>query len=132
MDTLRAFFSEHRRLAGLLIALALCMKALVPGGYMPAQHGKVLTISICADATGGKLTRQIVLPHSGKAGEHAKHEGTCPYAALGMAALAGADAVLLALAIAFVLALGFAPVRPPRPAHAFRLRPPLRGPPAHA
>jgi hypothetical protein len=132
MDSLRAFFRDHRRLAALVVAVALAMKALVPGGYMLAPQGKVLTIAICADASGGQLTRQIVLPTDGKSGEHAKAENTCPYAALGMAALTGADAPLLALALAFILALGFAPVRPAFRASPSFLRPPLRGPPALA
>jgi hypothetical protein len=53
MELLRAFFRDHRRLAALLVALALCVKALVPAGYMPGAHGKVLTVEICADASGG-------------------------------------------------------------------------------
>ena len=77
MTTLRAFFRDHRRLAALLVTMASCMK-VVPGGYMPVQQGKVLTVAICADATGGKFTQHIVVPTNGKAGEHAKSEETCP------------------------------------------------------
>jgi hypothetical protein len=135
MHGLRAYVFRRRRLAALVLALAVLMKALVPAGYMPALHGKVLTVSICTDASGRAMTRHIVLPADGKlaadaGGEHGKSQGTCPYAGLGMAGLAGGDAALLALAIAFVLALGFAPVRTPLPARTIRLRPPLRGPPA--
>jgi hypothetical protein len=140
MGFVRAFFRDHRRFAALLVALALAMKALVPGGYMIGQQGKVLTVTICADASGTGLTRQIVVPTSesesqsdrGKSGEHGKSDSPCPYAALGMAALGGADTVLLALALAFILALGFAPLRPVRPERRAYLRPPLRGPPAQA
>jgi hypothetical protein len=132
MGMVRAFFRDHRRLAALLIALALAMKALVPGGYMLGAQGKVLTVRICADASGAALSKQIVLPTSGKAGAHGKAEGSCPYAALGMAGLTGADAALLAVALAFVLALGFAAVAEPPAARAAFLRPPLRGPPARA
>ncbi len=49
-----------------------------------------------------------------------------------MASLAGADALLLAAALAFILALGFAPATAPRPRRAVWLRPPLRGPPLTA
>ena len=73
-----------------------------------------------------------VLPQSGQADGHAKGDGSCPYAALGMAALTGADAVLLAIALGFILALGFLPVRASPRAGRLHLRPPLRGPPAHA
>ena len=48
------------------------MKALVPTGYMPAMDGQVLTVAICADAGGAKLTRRIVLPTDDKsAGDRA-------------------------------------------------------------
>lgn len=141
MQALRAFISRHRRLAAMLVICALAIKAAVPAGYMLSQTGQVLTIAICADASGSTLTRQIVVPVSGahdpaKAPAHDpahdKASATCPYAALGFAALAGADTLLLALALAFILALGFARV-PPAPARRTPfLRPPLRGPPAHA
>jgi hypothetical protein len=49
-----------------------------------------------------------------------------------MAGLGGVDMALLALALAFILALGFAPLRPARAASTRFLRPPLRGPPAGA
>jgi hypothetical protein len=116
----------------LLIIVALAIKALVPGGYMPTMTGKVLTVAICADAGGGALTHRILLPAEGKAGAHDQRAGHCPYASLGMAGVPGIDTVLLALALTFILALGFAPVRPPRRARASFLRPPLRGPPARA
>jgi hypothetical protein len=136
MATLRVFLGSHRRLAALLVALALCMKALVPGGYMIAGDARVLTIEICADATGGAMTKQIVVPHHAAPGEaqgdHGKASGTCPYAGLAMAGLAGADAVLLVLALGFILALGFAAQRAAQPRRPTHIRPPLRGPPALA
>jgi hypothetical protein len=135
MAKLRALLRTHRRLAALLLALALCMKALVPAGYMVGGGAKVLTIEICADTLGAKLTRQIVVPHHAAPGEaqgdHGKSGAACPYAGLAMAGLAGVDGVLLALALGFILALGFAPSRPPRLARQAHFRPPLRGPPGH-
>ena len=136
MQALRALSHRHRLLAMLLVVLALAMKIAVPAGYMIGQQGKVLTVEICADASGGTLTKQIVIPQSGTPAEgkapHDKAPATCPYAALGFAALTGADAALLAVAIAFILALGFA-TAPPLPLQRISfLRPPLRGPPALA
>lgn len=133
MGTFRAFLLRHRRLALLLVAATLCLKVLVPAGYMLGQGaGKVITVEVCADASGQHLTKQIVVP--AKAGETApaqiKGDGSCPYSALSMAALSGADAALLALALAFILALGFLPAVPPRLARGAFVRPPLRGPPA--
>jgi hypothetical protein len=136
MQALRALTHRHRLLALLLVVLALAVKAAVPAGYMLGQHSTVLTVEICADASGGTVTKQIVIPQSGVPTDgksaHDKAPATCPYAALGFATLMGADAVLLATALAFILALGFAtaPALPLR-RRSF-LRPPLRGPPALA
>ena len=95
-------------------------------GSVPRQR-----MRICADASGAKMTRQIVLPQTGQSGDHAKADGACPYAALGMAAATGADAALLAIALGFILALGFAPIPAIPRSDPLHLRPPLRGPPAH-
>jgi hypothetical protein len=132
MRSLRAFIHDHRLLAVLLVVLALAMRAAMPAGTMLGQHGKVLTIEICADASGAKLTRQIVVPHAGKPATteaaEGKTAGSCAFSSLSMASLAGADAVPLV----FILALGFAPVRAAPPRRVLDLRPPLRGPPALA
>lgn len=136
MQALRALIHRHRLVALLLVVFALAVKAAVPAGYMVGQHGTVLTVQICADASGGTVSKQIVIPQSGAPADgksaHDKAPATCPYAALGFAALTGADAVLLALALAFIVALGFT-AAPPVPLHRISfLRPPLRGPPALA
>lgn len=135
MQALRALVHRRRLLAMLLVVCALAIKAAVPAGYMLGQHGRVLTVEICADASGAALTKQIVVPSSNasdKAGEHGKASPACPYAALGFAALGGADAALLALALAFILALGFVP-GPAAPLRRLpRILPPQRGPPSSA
>ena len=131
---LRALLLCHRALAILVVALALCLKAMVPAGYMVQQGAKVLTVAMCMDSTGQAMTRTIVLPVKGLPGEsaakHAEAGKACAWSSLAMVSLAGADIALLALALAFILALGLAPapLRLVRRAH--YLRPPLRGPPA--
>ncbi|MEO5586389.1 MAG: DUF2946 family protein [Novosphingobium sp.] len=132
MQAFRAIFRSHRRLALGVLALALAIKALVPAGYMLGDTAHVLTIAICAEASGQQLTKQIVVPSDGKSGTHAKAEGTCAWGLLAMAALGAADVLLLALALAFILTLGLAPRRPAARAQRTYLRPPLRGPPAFA
>lgn len=133
MAPLRALLLDHRRLAALLMALALCMKLLVPGGYMIGGSGTtVLTVTICADASGAQQTKQIVVPHSGQQDDSAKSSADCPYGGLAMPGLACADPLLLALALAFILALGFASARPAPTGRLSHVRPPLRGPPAFA
>ena len=134
MLSLRAFFLRHRLVAILLVLAALCMKSLVPTGYMIGQQGKALTIRICSDAYADHAVKHIAIPmKEGNGGSGAKEsKAECPYSAMSMAALSGADPALLVLALAFIIALGFAP----SPVHAARralyLRPPLRGPPSRA
>lgn len=136
MHVLRAFLRRHRALAALVVAAALCMKALLPAGYMIGHESMTLTVELCTDASGAKVTKQItVAKHGGpgeKAGSQAQASEACPYAGLAMPALAGADTALLALALAFILALGFAPLRPAPQRRFHHVLPPLRGPPAFA
>lgn len=132
MHAVRALLFDNRRLALGLVMLALLIKALIPSGYMLSDKaGHVLTVTICGDASGQTLTKQIEVPSQGKA-DHAKAEATCIWGLLAMAALGGADVLLLAAALAFILALGFAACSPARPCRRAHLRPPLRGPPAFA
>lgn len=128
MGRLRAYFREHFRLAMLLVALALVIKAVVPTGYMIGSQGKALTILVCGDVSGGHLTQQITIP--GKTEGQAKAAESCPYASLSFASLDTGLPVFVALAIAFLLQLGFAPIRIPALAGLPHVRPPLRGPPA--
>jgi hypothetical protein len=133
MDSLRHLLLRHRALAALVFACALAMKLLVPAGYMAAPDGQMLTVSICADATGGSELRQIALPMKGdpapSGGEHGKAPALCAFASLAMGAIGGADAPLLALALAFIVLLGLIAGAAPAPRTAHYLRPPLRGPP---
>jgi hypothetical protein len=132
MQQLRALLFRHRAVATLVVLAALCIKMALPGGYMIGSNSKVLTVQLCADASGSHFTKQIVIPMKGDSGEPSGKQGKseCAFASLSMASLSGADPVLLALALAFILALGIAPVRPSRLNRTHFLRPPLRGPPA--
>lgn len=132
MNAVRALLFDYRRLALGLVVVALLIKALIPAGYMLSDRaGHILTITICGDASGQSLTKQIEVPSQGKS-DHANAEATCAWGLLAMAALSGADVLLLAAALAFILALGFMASRPVLPVRRGRLRPPLRGPPAFA
>ena len=136
MLPLRTFFSTHRRLALMLVLCALLMKALIPTGYMVGSSSKTLTIQICTDGLGSPVSKQIEIPMEkgshDPAKDFGKADGSCSFTSLAMAGMAGADAELLALALAFILILGFAPtVTLHRPENLY-LRPPLRGPPTAA
>lgn len=133
MHALRAIVLRRHWLAWILFVLAIGMKAMVPTGYMLGEQNKTLTFRIC-DGQGSLASTTIALPQSGKqdGGQSSKshYDGICPQSTLSHAAMTGADPIQLALALVFILALGFAVlVFRPRAHHQY-LRPPLRGPPA--
>lgn len=136
MTQARIWIGSNRSLALALLLLALCMKALIPAGYMVTPDVKrVLTVAICADASGQMQQMQLAIagkdPGAGHSGD-TKMDGQCAFSTLGHAALGGADPLLLALAIAFILVLGLRPRDPHPLAQSAYLRPPLRGPPVAA
>lgn len=136
MQRTRIWIRSNGLLAAALLLLTLCMKAAIPAGYMVSEFpDQILTVSICADATGGSKQMEMVLPGKNRgSGDYgtAKADGSCAFSSLAHAALSSADAILLALAIAFIMALGFLPTAPLRVAQFAYFRPPLRGPPAVA
>lgn len=130
MTALRTFILRHHLLAMVLVGAALCLRMVMPAGFMVAAEAKVLTIRICADSLDHDGIAEIAVPMKGTAGKSGgADKGECAFSSLSMASTAGADAGLLALALAFILSLGFRPAPAPRPRRTSRLRPPLRGPP---
>ena len=135
MSSLRAFSHRYAQLTLVLVALALAVKALVPAGYMISSTGeRFLTVTICADASGTPKQMRIAIPDKNeKGGDHSEagdKSQPCAFSGLGHAALGGADPVLLAAALAFILLVGLAPLRAPPARDIPFLRPPLRGPPS--
>lgn len=118
----------------LLLVLALAMKAILPAGMMVERQDRRLTVALCAEGLGEHRTLDLVVPmERAPAGKKPlTADAPCPYGALGMAALPGADPALLAAAFAFLLARNA--LAPPFPAlePTDQLRPPLRGPPLTA
>lgn len=133
MGTLRAFLRDHRTFAILLVAMALCVKVLVPQGYMVGGASKTFTVQLCLDGVTRKAV-SLTIPMDGKSHDDGQSQGKdgghCAFSSLTMGALGGIDTPLLALALAFILALGFAPTTPVLRGRLHFLRPPLRGPPA--
>lgn len=134
MVPLRALVRYHARLVPVLLAFALVVKALVPAGFMQSPDAeRFVTVTICADASGLPKQMRIAIPDKDDAaGDHdeAADKGQpCAFSGIGHAMLGGADPLLLAAALAFILLVGFAP-RPALPTSDTPfLRPPLRGPP---
>jgi hypothetical protein len=132
VNSVRRHILLHRRLASWLVAMALLMKLLVPVGFMPILSDGVMTVQLCSGV--GDPTVQIAVP--GLAGHHddgarqKKADQPCVFSGLAAPTLSAADPILLAIAIAFIIAVGFRAAAPPNPLGRAYLRPPLRGPPA--
>jgi len=130
MTGIRTWLRRHRALAALILGVMLSVRLLMPSGFMLSSENKVLTVVICTGIAGEHQTAQLVIPmDKSKAGHEAGKGDPCPYSALSMVSTAGADVALLAAALAFILALGFAAVVEPLRGRIAYLRPPLRGPP---
>lgn len=125
----------QRHFAVLLCAATLLLKLIVPTGYMiGSEHGRV-AIVVCSGistVTGmaGPAMHGAMADH-GKSDDHGKMEQPCAFVGLSAAALGTIDPILLAVLIAFVLALGAARVVPPPGIRRTALPPPLRGPPVN-
>lgn len=134
MSGFRVHILKHARLTLVWLALALAAKALVPVGFMLSVTGeRILTVTICADASGALRQMQIAIPNeddtSGGQPNAADTGQHCAFSGQGHAAVYGADPVLLAAAFVFLVLLGFAPLQALPPRDIAFLRPPLRGPP---
>lgn len=136
MRPLRNLIHARPLLALLLVAMALCVKALVPSGYMVSAGSKTITVGLCTDGMGAPQTTTITIPMDRSAPAEPAHKGKadspCAFSALSMGAIGGTDAALLAVALAFILLLGtsFAPQLWTQ--SGVRWHPPLRGPPSRS
>lgn len=120
-----------------MVMLALCAKFVVPQGYMVASTStKFLTVQLCFDGIEHRTTTiAIQMDSKRQPGGHNKGslpDGKCAFTTLGMGALGGADAPLLAMALTFLILLGFMPARAMAQHRFSYSRPPLRGPPTLA
>lgn len=130
MRGLRHWLMARRHLVLGLVMLTLAVRALLPQGYMPVRLGQVLTIQICADASGQRYSARIPVPALPRDQDGATaHHPVCAFAAHGMPLLDGAAAPLLLCALLFAMVMALLPVAPARRVRAVRLLPPLRAPP---
>lgn len=85
MQALRSALIRNRALAALLVAAALLVRALVPGGYMAAPAAGSITVTLCADASGTPKQVQVALgDHELPGKDHQDKHSPCAFA--GMAA----------------------------------------------
>lgn len=131
--TLRALFSSSPRILFALMLAVLGAKLLVPAGYMvmPATPG-ALSFSVGVCNAMGPSTLTVTIPMDEP--QSSDQDGTaaekpCAFAGLGQPMLPGADPVQLALALAFILALGFAALPVLRLGAGPRVLPPSHAPP---
>lgn len=129
---LRRFLLDHRALAACVLGMALLIKALLPSGYMIGGAGGLVTIELCTGNGVQKIVTALPgLAHDQDASEQGE-AAPCAFAGLATPMLAGADPLLLADAIAFILAVPFCTATQSSAATPTFLRPPLRGPPSRA
>ena len=131
VTSFRHLLLRHRMLAAWLIAIALLMKLLVPEGFMPMVSGGTITMELCSGYQPQKMAMAMpgMADHAGKKGQSGKAEMPCAFSGLSAPSLTTADPILIAIMIAFVLALGVFVAPLPPIADPLRLRPPLRAPP---
>ena len=131
MGFIRNLIREDRLLAAIVLAMALGVKLFVPAGYMVGNAGGATTVTICSGIDSFIST--TVTPATDDSrhsdGQKAAHAMPCAFTALAMATLAGADAPLLAPALAFILLVGILPLGEARIERPARIRPPSRAPP---
>lgn len=133
MRAVRAILLQKHGLALTLLALALCMKALVPAGFMVEARATSLTILVCADASGAHSAIQVAIPHADREhGADAKLHEACPFSVLSLASAGSTDPIQLAIALALILLLGVLATSRLRLAPMARVLPPQCGPPVLA
>lgn len=132
MHSFRRLVLSNRKFAGLLLALVLAMKLLMPAGFMPTVADGHIVITICSGSGPTKMVMAIPGMEHDKSGGEGHRDNTatpCAFSGLSTPSLAAADPVLLAAAILFVMVLGLRNAAPPVITASPHLRPPLRGPP---
>lgn len=140
MASLRSFWRSRNWLVAVVILAAVLLRSAIPAGYMVSQQAGTPQVLLCHASSGAKdeVKAQTALRHLAAIVQQGQPDpgpasaatDPCPYAVLSFASLAGADPILLAAALVFVLAIGFAaqPLPPIRRARFFT--PPMRAPPA--
>ena len=133
MHALRRQFRTRPVLVLAILAAALLLRALIPAGTMLQTGNLTLSVTMCADATGGVRSLALEIPREpGNPGDGAGHDaskGHCAFSVLTLGMLEGAAPfVLAALLAAFALAL-LPAAQIPLPRW-YRATPPSRAPPA--
>lgn len=136
MGRLRRFVGQNRGIPFLFVVMTLATKAMLPAGYMLSDEAHVITVRICGESNLQTLIKQGTITVTTKGVERSdnghKAGEPCPYSVLAMTAFGGTPALLIEIALAFVLARAFESRQFPVRKASRRLRPPLRRPPLMA
>jgi hypothetical protein len=108
--------------------LALCLRLIVPVGWMPVASVGSVTFTLCSGSGARQLPPELrgtpVAPDDGAA-----QDGGCAFVGMGAPALPDTPPALALLLFGLVLSLGFGWPSGSHRQIATWLRPPLRGPP---
>ena len=129
MTSLRRLLLTRPALALWLVVVALAVKALVPAGFMVGTVEGRTVLQLCSGF--GPVTA-VPAAHHAMARHATRQHDPAGHGNHDRGDHAAADPLLLALALAFVLALGVAARALPPARILSYLRPPLRGPPVRA
>ena len=138
MMMFRSLMRSQRWLPALIVALALCVRAFLPAGYMVGQDGsasRTVSIQICS-SSGIKALSLTLRPTVLAVGQHSsgndavKSSGdVCAFSSLLMQGLEGISVLLLTAPLSFTLLLTIGRVWPSVISPHKWVRPPLRAPP---
>lgn len=122
-----------------MIIAALLIEMLTPAGYMPTMTNGAFLMRPCAGRNAPLVMTRIAdaadyamhgdHPPAPADGDHGQPETSCVFSTLAAPAVAMADPVLLAIAIAAILTAGLHLEEQVTRAHGLHLRPPAQGPP---
>lgn len=114
----------------MLLAAALCLKIVLPAGYMPAASGSDLVVALCSSTGSEGATVTVSIPH--KDAQDDSVQDSCAFAPLAAVSLGSVPpaVAVAALLFAFVAAILRRPLELRRVEA--RSRPPSQGPPAFA
>lgn len=124
----RRLLKSHFAIAAIIVTMALIVRIVVPAGFMPMMDGGSFTITLCDGI--GPAVMDMAMPGMKHHGDDAhRMQGRCAYSDLAVPAIAGADPIQIAAAIAFILLAAFFAVPAFDLRRARHVRPPQRGPP---
>ncbi|SFF96096.1 hypothetical protein SAMN05518801_104175 [Novosphingobium sp. CF614] len=132
MFALRQFFRDRPTLAALLLAAVLCLKIVMPAGYMPQAQGEGIVVALCSSAADGASVLIRVGQKDGHEAAGKAMDHPCIFASHGAAMLGAAPPAIALAALLFVFAVAILRRPLALPAPGGQIRPPLRGPPLPA